>query len=261
MVSPTGPIAFERQGEGEPLVLVHANGMSRSAWKPVLPMLRAGRDVIAVDLPGHGESPPIPSHVVPSPPGFAWLLSGLLDELGIQAAHVAGNSLGGWTGLELARLGRARSVVALGPAGLWERGPVGPMIGLSATYRAARRWPALAPRILRTRAGRRVLLGHAFGDPTLVPPDDAAMLARALARASGFHPALVATHMGRFEGGAGIDVPVSIVFGGRDRVVPAAARRRDELPAHTAWHEPPALGHVPMWDDPDLVAKLILDVA
>jgi pimeloyl-ACP methyl ester carboxylesterase len=84
------------------------------------------------------------------------------------------------------------------------------------------------------------------------------MLVKALAHASGFHPALVAAHMSRFEGGRAIEVPVTIVFGQRDRVVPVSARRRDELPAHTRWYEPPGLGHVPMWDDPELVARIIL---
>jgi hypothetical protein len=67
----SGSIAFDRSGEGEPLLLIHANGMSRMAWRPVLPLLRAQRDVIAIDLPGHGASPPIPAHVLPAPPGFA----------------------------------------------------------------------------------------------------------------------------------------------------------------------------------------------
>jgi pimeloyl-ACP methyl ester carboxylesterase len=232
--------------------------MSREAWKPVLPRLRARRDVIAVDLPGHGASPRVPPHVVPAPPGFAHLLAGLLDELGIERAHVAGNSLGGWTALELALLGRARSVVALGPAGLWERGPVRPVVVLSLTYRAARRFAGVAPRVLRTGIGRRVLLANAFGDPSRVPPDDAAMLAKALANAPGFHETLVATHMRRFEGGRAIDVPVTVVFGQSDRVVPASARRRDELPSHTRWEEPAGLGHVPMWDDPERVARFLL---
>jgi pimeloyl-ACP methyl ester carboxylesterase len=186
------------------------------------------------------------------------LLAGLLDDLRIERAHVAGNSLGGWTALELARLGRARSAVALGPAGLWARGPIRPVIVLSLTYRAARRFARVAPRVLRTAAGRRLLLGHAFGNPAAVPPDDAAMLATTLANAPGFHETLVATHMRRFEGGRDIDVPVTVVFGRRDRLVPASARRRDELPAHTRWEEPPRLGHVPMWDDPELVARILL---
>ena len=176
-------IAFDRSGEGEPLLLVHANGMSRIAWTPVLALLRGERDVIVIDLPGHGDSPPVPSHISPAPPGIAYLLVELLDELGIERAHVAGNSIGGWTALELARLGRADSVVALGPAGLWARGPIRPLVALSLTHRAARRWVDLAPRVLRTDIGRRVLLRHAFGDPRRVPAADAAMLVKALARA------------------------------------------------------------------------------
>lgn len=256
--SPKAPIAFERSGEGEPLLLVHANGMSRRAWTPVLAPLRAERDVVAIDLPGHGESAPIPRHISPAPPGVAYLLVQLLDELGIERAHVAGNSLGGWTALELAKLGRARSVVAFGPAGLWIHGPIRPLIALSLTHRAARRWTGLARRAVGTDIGRRVLLRPVVGDPRRVPAADAVMLTRALSEAPGFHPALVATHMSRFEGGRAIDVPVTVVFGQRDRVVPASARRRDELPAHSRWYEPPGLGHVPMWDDPELIARIIL---
>lgn len=251
-------IAFERSGEGEPLLLVHAAGMSRVAWTPVLSQLRAERDVIAVDLPGHGESPPVPGHIAPAPPGFAQVLGELLDWLGIQRAHVAGNSLGGWTALELARLGRARSVVALGPAGLWMRGPVRPMLKLWLSYRAARRWSRLARHVVRTRPGRRLLLGHAFGYPKRVPAQDADMIVRALAASPGFEATLLATHMRRFEGGQTIDVPVTIVFGQRDRVVPAAARQRQELPPQTAWYEPRDLGHVPMWDNPRLVERILL---
>ena len=92
-------IAFDRSGEGEPLLLVHANGMSRIAWTPVLALLRGERDVIVIDLPGHGDSPPVPSHISAAPPGIAYLLVELLDELGIERAHVAGNSIGGWTAL------------------------------------------------------------------------------------------------------------------------------------------------------------------
>ncbi|MGB2711360.1 MAG: alpha/beta fold hydrolase, partial [Conexibacter sp.] len=105
-----GTLAYERAGAGEPLLLVHANGMSRAAWRPVLALLEPQRDVIAVDLPGHGGSGPVAPHIAAAPAGFARIFAALLDELGIERAHVAGNSLGGWTALELARLGRARSV-------------------------------------------------------------------------------------------------------------------------------------------------------
>jgi pimeloyl-ACP methyl ester carboxylesterase len=253
-----GTISFDRFGAGEPLLLIHANGMSRRAWKPVLGSLAARREVIAVDLPGHGASPPVPNHIVPAPPGFAHLLRGLLDELGIERAHIAGNSLGGWTALELARLGCALSVIALGPAGLWRRGPIRPVIALSAMHWAARRWSRLAPRVMGTDAGRVILLRQVFGEPRRVPPADAVAIVDALSQASGFKATLLATHLRRFQGGRDIDVPVTVVFGKRDRVVPAAARRRDELPDDTRWLEPDRLGHVPMWDDPVLVTRIIL---
>jgi pimeloyl-ACP methyl ester carboxylesterase len=256
-----GTLAFERTGTGEPLLLIHANGMSRAAWRPVLGLLEPQRDVIAVDLPGHGGSGPLAPHLAAAPAGFARIFAALLDELGVEHAHVAGNSLGGWTALEIARLGRARSVCALGPAGLWRRGPVLPMIALARAYLPARRWPRLVQAAMDVRPLRLRLLRHAFGRPERVPAADARRIVADLAMADGFLPALLGTHGGHFVGGRDIDVPVTVVFGQRDRVVPRSARRRDELPDHTRWLEPPDLGHVPMWDDPAAVAHTILTAA
>ena len=113
--------ALERLGEGEPLLLLHGTGGARMHWRPVLGPLAERCDVIAVDLPGHGASSPPPEGTAHNPIGYAELLGGVLDELGLDSAHVAGNSAGGWTALELAKNGRARSVVAIGPAGLWAK--------------------------------------------------------------------------------------------------------------------------------------------
>ena len=52
-------LAFERVGSGEPLVLVHGVGHRRQAWYPVLDQLAEQREVVLVDLPGHGESDPL----------------------------------------------------------------------------------------------------------------------------------------------------------------------------------------------------------
>ena len=114
-------VEFERCGTGEPLVLIHGTGGSRSNWGPVVDRLAAHRDLLLVDLPGHGGSDPPPAGIPHTPIGYAQVLAGLLDELAIDSAHTAGNSAGGWTALELAKLGRARSVVGLAPAGLWPR--------------------------------------------------------------------------------------------------------------------------------------------
>ena len=58
-------LAFERIGSGPPLVLLHGVGHRRQAWYPVLDWLVPHRDVILVDLPGHGESPPLRQGDVP----------------------------------------------------------------------------------------------------------------------------------------------------------------------------------------------------
>ena len=90
-------LAFTRSGAGAPLVLLHGIGSSRQAWDPVVP-------VLAVDLPGFGESRPLSPRTEPGPAALAAAVAGLLDELGVTDPHVAGNSLGGWVALELASI-------------------------------------------------------------------------------------------------------------------------------------------------------------
>ena len=107
-------LAFDRTGQGEPLVLLHGQGFSRRSFDPVVPLLAAERDVIAVDLPGHGESPRQPEGAGNAPRDLAVAVGELLDELGLATAHIAGNSSGGWVALELGRSGRARTVTAPG---------------------------------------------------------------------------------------------------------------------------------------------------
>src|SRR5689334_2543633 len=94
-------LRYSRAGAGEALVLLHGIGSYRGAWDPVVPALAAQFDVLAVDLPGFGESPTLPVGQEPTPAALAGAVGGLLDELGIVRPHVAGNSLGGWVALEL----------------------------------------------------------------------------------------------------------------------------------------------------------------
>jgi pimeloyl-ACP methyl ester carboxylesterase len=254
-------IAFDRAGSGEPLVLIHGTGGSRAVWAAVRSRLERERDVIAVDLPGHGESPLTPRHIAPAPPGYARVLAGLLDDLGIEQAHLAGNSVGGWTALELAKLGRARSVVAIGPAGLWEVSPRSSYWSLRLDRVMAVRFADALARGLRSRAGRTVLMGQTFGRPWKVPPDAAAETIRTFGATRGFREHLELTTRIRFEQGQAIDVPVTAAFGTRERLIPRKGRLRDELPAHMRWIDLEGCGHVPMWDDPDLVARTILEGA
>src|SRR6476620_5011434 len=97
-------LAAARTGSGAPLLLVHALGLSRVAWEPVVPTLAERFDVLAVDLPGFGDSPPLPGDVAPRPAALASALAEYLDEQAVSRPHVVGNSIGGWVALELAAI-------------------------------------------------------------------------------------------------------------------------------------------------------------
>src|SRR5262245_48691853 len=88
-------VSYARVGDGEPLVLLHGIGHHRQAWDPVVDILAAERDVIAVDLPGFGASPGLPEGLAYDLPSTNAVLGALFETLGLDRPHVAGNSLGG----------------------------------------------------------------------------------------------------------------------------------------------------------------------
>ncbi len=103
-------LAYERVGTGEPLVLLHGLTHRRQGWYPVLDRLTARREVVMIDLPGHGESP----ELGPGAPTETMRkeIRLLLDHLGLERPHVAGNSLGGRLALELAAEGRPATAMS-----------------------------------------------------------------------------------------------------------------------------------------------------
>ncbi|MGZ4613133.1 MAG: alpha/beta fold hydrolase [Kineosporiaceae bacterium] len=252
-------LAFTRTGGGEPLVLLHGIGSFRQAWDPVLPALAPEADVIAVDLPGFGDSPPLPATVEPSPAALALAVVGLLDELGLDVPHVAGNSLGGWVALELAAVRPVASLTLLSPAGLWRGGtPLYCRASLRASWWLARHARRPVDAAVGTRAGRALVFGQVLGRPTRMSPVQAHAAIHALADAPGFDATLRATGPRRVEAAQALDVPVTVAFGSRDRLLLARSwRRLDELPAGTRVAALPGCGHVPMTDDPAAVAALL----
>src|SRR4051794_9700561 len=179
------PFAFTRSGSGAPLVLLHALGSSRRVWDPVVPALSEHFDVLAIDLPGFGESAPLPPEVEPSPVVLAGTVAGLLDDLGIGTAHVVGNSLGGWVALELAALRPAASLTLLSPAGLWrDATPLYCRASLRASRWLSRHAAGLLSHLVTHRGGRALVLGQTHGRPARMTPDPA----RAPVRAVGTPP-------------------------------------------------------------------------
>jgi len=253
-------LAYDRVGRGEPLVLLHGQGFSRRCWDPVVDALAADRDVIAVDLPGHGESPRQPKGRGSSPHDLAVAVGELLDQLDVPTAHVAGNSSGGWVALELGRLQRAKTVTALGPAGLWRKSaPRHIRLAMRQVRLTAKLTRRLAPNAPRTRLARGLSMIQASGHPFRLPYEPVRTAVHDLAAAPGFREILRAMEQRRFEDGAAITAPLTIAFGSRDRVLlPGIARHRDQLPDHTRWVTLAGCGHIPMFDDPHAVTDLLL---
>ena len=253
-------LAFTRLGAGEPLVLLHGQGLSRRSWAPVAEELARERDVIAVDLPGHGDSPRQPQGAGNTPADQARAVAELLDELGLPSVHVAGNSVGGWVALELGRLGRARTITALSPGGLWgRRAPLFISTAMRQSRLNARIVRRLAPGAPRSRWARTAFMAQLSGQPSKVPYAMANAAIHDMAAAPGFRETLHGAERTGFRNGGQITVPVTVAFGSRDRVLPPViTRRRHELPPQTRWIRIKGAGHVPMFDEPGAVVALLL---
>ncbi len=221
----------------------------------MLGRLAAERDVIALDMPGFGASPPLPDGTPPTPQALAAAVARFLDEIGIERAHIAGNSLGGWVALELARAGRALSVAALSSAGLWAR-PLGMRPGPDLRRAGRALLPALSA-LVRTRRGRHALLRGSVGHPERVPPRAAVRLVRAYVTAPAYEAANTAMRASIFSGAEEISVPVTLAWGQLDRLV----RPPRAIPAGWETRMLVDCGHIPTWDDPDRVAGVLLETS
>lgn len=267
MAGPPGPgqrvgISLHRRGSGPPLLLVHGLGHRWQAWEPVLDRLASAHDVIAVDLPGFGGSP-LPADGVLDMAVTVRRFPAWLDQIGVERPHVAGNSLGGALALEMAAAGLAASATAFSPAGFstvaeWRRATA-----RLSWLRAQAFLPVPALRVLlRSRTVRAASLGLIMAHPDRLSPERAAADALALRRGRGFRPMALAGRGYRFSGQelrTRPDVPVTVAWGAADRILPPrqALRAQAELP-HARHLLLPGCGHVPMTDDPGLVADTIL---
>jgi pimeloyl-ACP methyl ester carboxylesterase len=181
-------LAYDRRGSGPPLVLIHGLGSHRQVWTPILAEAARERDVIALDLPGFGESPLwAPAPGAGSVVHLADQVESFLDRLGIANPEVAGSSLGGGIALELGRRGRARAVIAFAPIGFWTgAGRRWAQSVVTAARVAAGRLDTRLPAIMASPAGRAAFCSLFYARPSRLDPADAVSAARALAAAPGF---------------------------------------------------------------------------
>jgi pimeloyl-ACP methyl ester carboxylesterase len=254
-------LSYTRRGSGEPLLLLHGIGHHRQAWEPVIPALAAERDVIAVDLPGCGDSPALPDGMAHDLPTMSTVLKALSGALEIERPHVAGNSLGGLLALDLARARLVRSVTALSPAGFWNEAERRYAFTVLSTMRqiARRLPPPVVERLARPALGRTLLTSTIYARPGRRSPEAVVAETLALARAQGFSETLRSGRTVQFTDDI-VGTPVTVAWGSRDRLlIPRQGVRAKGVIPRARLVRLPGCGHVPMNDDPALVARVVLD--
>jgi pimeloyl-ACP methyl ester carboxylesterase len=243
----------------EPLVLFHGITMSARAWHRVTPLLADDFTVVTPTALGHcGGRPAVarPARIV----DVVDDAERTLDKLGIETAHLAGNSMGGWVALELARRGRARTVCALSPAGTWDASSREHRATRAVLRRArtdTQRSHHLLPLALRVPAIRRFALRSTAADGSRVPREEILGAVQDLLGC-----AVAVDLLDTVESLLPLDpvpCPVTVAWCGEDRLLLESingAMARTLVPG--ARHLTlPSVGHVPMLDDPALVADTI----
>jgi pimeloyl-ACP methyl ester carboxylesterase len=260
------PVNVIDMGEGPPIVFVHGLSGSWQNWLEQLPVFAArGRRVVALDQPGFGYSP-MPRETI-TISGYARILDGVLDALGIDAAAVVGNSMGGFVSTELAIAfpQRVERLVLAAPAGI---STYGSRHGLRAARLARALRPLLAAQMgwLAAHADgfaeharlRELALRDIARHPALLPPTLVAEQLRGAGK-PGFVEALEACLNYDFRDRLPeIAAPTLIVWGARDRVIPV--RDADvlmELIPNARKVILDDTGHVPMLERPGPFNELL----
>jgi pimeloyl-ACP methyl ester carboxylesterase len=242
------------------LLLLHSLGGSLVQWSPVLDLLAGHRELTAIDMPGFGESHPLPDGIEPTAANLATAVLEFYDSLALGSEpHVAGISLGGWVAIECARQHHARSVVGLCTAGFWRRAlpPTGDRLNRArAAGRALR--PLLRPTMWTAR-GRRRTLRRFVHHPERLSPREAQIMARAYVTSRGYPEANALMRAGKVGPLDDVNVPVTLAWAEFDRIVRNRPIGDGVLPKGVRQVVLPDCGHVPTWDDPELVARVILE--
>lgn len=260
-VTGMNPLASDRAGSGEPLLLLHGIGSTRGDFAQLLPRLAEHFDVLAIDLPGHGKSAPVAG--LPTVAMLTDAVEADLDARGLERVHVLGNSLGARIGIELAVRRRVRSLVALSPSGLGlptERVHQGMLMAtartLSRTFREA-----IGP-LARTAAGRTALLGGMRARPWEASETEALAMRGGFADSAHFWSMLwwaviqdVPTGLHR------IDRPVVLAQGSADMVGAGQTPRYLSLIPGATFHLLPGAGHAPQSDSAEEILRLVRQAA
>ena len=242
----------------EPLLLLHGLTSSAQIWADVEPHLRDDFDVIIPNAPGHRGGPAVEGRA--SVRGLIDMTERVLDDRGITRAHIAGNSLGGWTAIELARRGRALSVCALSPAGFWPGADRRSLRGVRKLRRlryAAILSLPMAPLAMRIALVRKLALRDVARHGERFTPAQAVQAVRDMVACSVTRE-IFATR-DSVETLDPAPCPITLAWAEHDRILPPdiCAPVAKQRIAGARYIELADVGHVPMIDDPRLCAETI----
>jgi pimeloyl-ACP methyl ester carboxylesterase len=255
-------IYYHRSGRGQPVVLLHGYLVSHWQWRHVIPRLALEHDVIALDLPGFGESDRPPPTAFPyDPRGFADTVVAVLDRLGIAHASLMGHSMGGGVALYVAarRPERVTRLVLVDPLVYRYRVPLeGKLL----------RIPGVGSLLFKTAFSRslvaRYMRDRVYRDPALVTPDWVDYVWQRANRPGGLaaaHATLrFATDPEIIAGSVrAVRAPTLVVWGADDRLFPSrwAERLAGEIAGAKAIVTP-VCGHSPPEERPEEFLRSIV---
>jgi pimeloyl-ACP methyl ester carboxylesterase len=252
---------YLRTGTGRPLLLIHGIANLHN-WDLVIPALARERDVIAVDLPGFGDSPPLAGPVTVATLTDA--VQQFIDDHALGDVDVVGSSMGARMVLEMARRGHCGAAVALNPGGFWTDTAV-KVFGATVvpSVNLVRHIQPLLPALVGNPIGRTALLAQFSAKPWALDQDLVLQELRNFAGSPSINDALDALVHGPKQEGAPrgtLQGPVTIGWGRQDRVTfPKQAKRAMELFPDARLHWFDHCGHFPHWDRPQETVRLILD--
>ncbi len=250
-----------KMGSGKPLLLLHGLGGSWREWSPVLDGLAAEREVIAVDLPGFGDTPPLPGEV--SIETLADAVTGFLQSQNHIGVDVVGGSMGARLALELARRGVVEATVSLDPGGFWS--------GWQEKYFFASIWLSIRlirllqpvmPQLTASPIGRTLLFAQFSARPWRLSQKVTLDEVRSFAASTSLEEALHQLVYGPAQKGAprgSMQKPVVIGWGRQDKVCfPSQSERAMKLFPDAKLHWFDDCGHLPQWDAPRETTRMIL---
>jgi pimeloyl-ACP methyl ester carboxylesterase len=273
---PVHVVDFGGNPDGPVLVLVHGLGGSHLNWDLLAPRLTGAARVLALDLPGFGRSEP--GARTASVMANVALLGRFLDEEVGEPAVLVGNSMGGMISILAAgeKPDAVSGLVLLDPAVPGPRRALDPMVAVMFALYAI---PLVGERVLRRRRSRQSSVARVHEtlrlvgvDPATLPADvidrsvtlidereDVEGMDRAFLAAARSLLRLLADPRRYRRAMASISVPVLLVHGDRDRLVPVASAR-EIARRHPRWRyvELAGVGHVPQLQVPEDVATELL---